>query len=66
MCVNSVFIQVMRDGWRGQTDLIMLLISFLSTDGYISLRAEVVDEFNLGCVVSFERAEVDLAESLAG
>jgi hypothetical protein len=44
----------------------MLLISFLSTDGYISLRAEVVDEFNLGCVVSFERAEVDLAESLAG
>ena len=47
-------------------DLIMLLISFLSKDGYFGMVAEVVDELDLGCVVSFERAVVDLAETLAG
>jgi hypothetical protein len=50
----------------GQTYLIMLLISFLSQNSYMGLRAEVVNELDLGCVVSFERAVVDLAESLAG
>jgi hypothetical protein len=44
----------------------MLFISLLSTDSYISTSTEMMDEFDLGSVVGFEGAFVDLTETLAG